>query len=236
MRPGARLAERLGLPIRDLDRFELALVHSSYYHEHPTEALAHNERLEFLGDAVIGLAVSQALYGRHPSDDEGRLSERRAAVVSASGLAGVARRIGLGDELLLGEGEGSRGGRTRESLLASAFEALAGAIYIDLGFDAARDWILQVAEDEIGADLEPGELKSPKSTLQELTQKSGGIRPHYRLVESSGPDHDRRFVVEAVLGDRVLGRGNGPSRRVAETEAATRALELLERESAGSEA
>ena len=125
MRPAEAFAARLGLPVSDLGLLEQALVHSSWFHEHPNVALGHNERLEFLGDAVVNLALSQALYARHPTDDEGDLSARRAAIVSTTGLARLAGRIDLGSAMLLGEGESRRNGRRRPSLLASTFEAVA---------------------------------------------------------------------------------------------------------------
>ncbi|HEY6057766.1 MAG TPA: ribonuclease III, partial [Candidatus Limnocylindrales bacterium] len=174
MRSAVVLAARLGLPIRDFDLLEQALVHSSFLHEHPESARAHNERLEFLGDAVVNLAVSQALFERHPDDDEGSLSARRAAIVSTAGLARLAARIDLGEWLLLGEGEAQRGGRRRPSLLASAFEALVGAIYLDLGHAAVCDWLLALAAIDIEADQPIGALKSPKSRLQEYTQRRTG--------------------------------------------------------------
>lgn len=230
MHPADALTERLGLPIRDRDLLEQALVHSSWLHEHPDAARGHNERLEFLGDAVVSLAVSEALYLRHPTDDEGVLSARRAAIVSTTGLARLAARLQLGEYLYLGEGEAQRGGRVRPSLLASAFEALVGAIYLDLGWDAARDWIHAWAAEELAADVAPTTLKSPKSRLQEHTQRTSGDRPMYRLVEAVGPDHEKQFRIEVVVNGRILGTGEGPSRRVAETSAAAQALDVLRRE------
>src|SRR4026208_2063269 len=143
--PGHAVVERLGLPVRDVDFIEQALVHSSWLHEHPDEARGHNERLEFLGDAVVNLTISEALYARHPDDDEGYLSARRAAIVSTTGLARLAGRIELGEALLLGEGEAQRSGRRRPSLLASTFEAVAGALYLDLGFETVREWLIGLA-------------------------------------------------------------------------------------------
>lgn len=221
------LIARLGLPIRDVALAAQALTHSSWLHEHPGEAAGHNERLEFLGDAVINLAISEALFERHPEDDEGLLSARRAAIVSTTGLARLAGRIGLGDELRLGEGEARRGGRLRPSLLASGLEALAGAILVDQGWDVTREWVTRIADPEIRAALPPAALKSPKSRLQEYTQRATGRRPEYRLVDAAGPDHERVFRVEAVVDGRSLGIGAGPSRRVAETNAAAQALEAL---------
>ncbi len=227
MRPGEAVATRLGLAVRDLDLLEQALVHSSWLHEHPDAAVGHNERLEFLGDAVVSLAISEALYARHPDDDEGVLSTRRAAIVSTAGLARLATRIQLGDALLLGEGESQRSGRRRPSLLASSFEALVGALYLDLGFDPVRAWLLALAEPELTADSPIGALKSPKSRLQEYTQRRTGGRPEYRLREETGPDHEKLFTVEVWVDGEPIGVGQGLSRRVAETAAAAEAMEHL---------
>jgi ribonuclease-3 len=221
------LAERLGLPVRDRALLAQALTHTSWLHEHPGEVAGHNERLEFLGDAVVNLAVSDALFARHPDDDEGQLSVRRAAIVSSTGLAVLADRIGLGDHLAIGEGEQQRDGQHRPSILASTFEAVVGALALDLGWEQTRAWIVEVAAPEIGAMLAPDDLKSPKSRLQEETQKQLGKRPEYRLLEAVGPDHDKVFRVEVVVGDEVLGMGIGPSRRLAETAAAAEAVEVL---------
>jgi ribonuclease-3 len=220
-------AAQLALPIRDPELFGQALVHSSYLHEHRAAAGGHNERLEFLGDAVVSLVISEALYSLRPADDEGALSARRAAIVSTAGLARLANRLELGAWLLLGEGESKRGGRRRPSLLASAFEAVAGAVYLDLGFEAVRDWIVSVAAPELASDAAVGSLKSPKSRLQEHTQRLAGERPAYRLAGVSGPDHERVFLVEVRVGGQVVGRGAGASRRIAETTAASAALDAL---------
>jgi ribonuclease-3 len=221
------LAEQLGLPIRDRRLLAQALTHTSWLHEHPGEAAGHNERLEFLGDAVVNLAVSEALYARHPDDDEGILSARRAAIVSATGLATLATRIDLGTFLSLGEGEAARLGPQRPSILASAFEALVGALLLDVGWGATRDWVIRTAAPEIDAGLAPVMLKSPKSRLQEETQRSSGGRRAYRVLEAVGPDHDKVFRVEVSVGGEVLGMGIGRSRRVAETAAAAEAVEVL---------
>jgi len=220
-------AERLGLPVHDLALLEQALVHSSYLHEHPAAARGHNERLEFLGDAVVNLALTEALYARHPDDDEGILSARRAAIVSAAGLARLAARIGLGEHVYLGEGESARGGRRRPSLLASSFEAVVGAVYLDLGWIATRDWLAQLAAPEIALDAPASTLKSPKSRLQEHTQQTTGGRPSYVLLDAVGPDHEKRFRIDVTVGGKVLGRGEGLSRREAETAAAAQALESI---------
>lgn len=227
MRPAEAFAERLGIVVRDLDLLEQALVHSSWHHEHRDGARGHNERLEYLGDAVVSLAISEALYARHPGDDEGYLSARRAAIVSTVGLARLAGRIDLGAYLMLGEGEAQRSGRRRPSLLASTFEAVAGALYLDLGFPWVRDWLVELAGPELSAELPIGSLKSPKSRLQEYTQRHSGERPSYRLLDATGPDHEKSFRIEVWVDGRLLGTGEGPSRRIAETAAASQAIENL---------
>lgn len=229
------LVEQLGLQIRDRRLLAQALTHTSWLHEHPGEAAGHNERLEFLGDAVVNLAMSEALYARHPDDDEGILSARRAAIVSATGLAILATRIELGSFLALGEGEAGRAGSGNSSILASAFEALTGALLLDTGWEATRDWLVRVAAPELDAGLPPMLLKSPKSRLQEATQRASGGRPSYRVLEALGPDHDKLFRVEVSVGGEILGMGVGRSRRVAETAAAAEAVAVLDaRESAES--
>jgi ribonuclease-3 len=225
--PADAFAQRLGLAVQNRDLLAQALTHSSYVHEHPGLAPGHNERLEYLGDAAVNLALSEALYALHPDDDEGVLSARRAAIVSTTGLARLASRIELGDHLRLGEGESHRGGRLRPSLLASSFEAVAGALYLDLGWPMTRDWIISLAEPDISVETAPLSLKSPKSRLQEHTQRTTGGRPAYRVLEATGPDHEKHFRVEVAVDGVVLGSGAGLSRRTAETAAAAEALEAL---------
>ncbi len=223
------LIARLELPIRDRALIAQAVTHASWLHEHPGQAAGHNERLELLGDAVISLVISEALFRAHPDDDEGLLSSRRAGIVSTQGLARIAVRLGIGEDLQLGEGEALRGGRVRPSLLASGFEALAGAVFTDLGWEAAAAWIAKVADPELTAATPVSMLKSPKSRLQELTQRTAGARPEYRVLEAAGPDHDKVFRIEVLVDGRSLGTGVGSSRRVAETSAAAQALDALSR-------
>ena len=228
MRPGARLAERIGLPLRRLDLLDQALVHASYLHEHPELAGSHNERLEHLGDAVVDLVISEALFLRHPNDDEGRLSVRRAVIVSTTGLAELGRRLGLDEFVLLGEGEARRDGRERPSILASTFEAVVGALHLELGFEPVRDWLVAFAAPELENGTDSGQLKSAKSRLQELLQERAHIRPIYRVAEITGPPHDRRYRVDAEVAGELLGSGLGTSRQRAEEVAAACALERIE--------
>ena len=232
MRSAAAIAERLGLPVRDLGLIEQALVHSSWLHEHPDEARGHNERLEFLGDVVISLAISEALYAAYPTDDEGLLSTRRASIVSTTGLARLAGRIDLGSVLLLGEGEAQRGGRGRPTRHAAGVAARAGARVQGIGWGGTPHGVKGLAAPELANDSPGLLLKSPKSRLQEYTQRRTGARPEYRIVEASGPDHEKLFRIEVWVDDRPLGLGEGPSRRAAETAAAVQALETIRRERA----
>ena len=225
--PAVELAARLGLSFRDPRLLEQALVHSSYVNEHPDVAVEANERLEFLGDAVLSLVISEALWSRHPDESEGLLTTRRAAIVSARGLARIATRLDVGDALVLGQGAERSGERRRGSVLAATFEALVAAVYLDRGLVAARSFLLAVAGPELDALLPPSALKAPKSRLQEHAYATSGRPPAYRIVSMEGPDHARHYVVEVAVGGVALGRGEGRNRREAETEAAAVALEVL---------
>lgn len=228
MDPAGELATRLGLPVTDRALLERALIHGSFTNEHPDAPVGSNERLEFLGDAVVSLVVSEALYGRHPDEDEGALTARRAALVSTRALARVAARLGLDQLVVLGQGAERTGERRRASVLAATFEAVVGAIYLDQGFATVRDWLTELLAEELDARTPVASLKSPKSRLQELSYLRWGAPPTYRLVSVAGPDHAKRYVVDVVVGERVLGRGEGGNRRDAETEAAAQAIEVLE--------
>jgi ribonuclease-3 len=223
----ARLAERLSLPVNDLGLLGQALVHSSYPNEHPDASALSNERLEFLGDAVISLVVSDALFARHPTEDEGRLTQRRAAIVSTRGLAALARRIDLGSALLLGAGADRANERDRPSVLAAALESVVGAMFLDAGLDATRDWLLAIAEPELEARRSASSYVSPKSRLQEMAYARTGLAPDYRVVRAEGPDHEKVYVVEVFLGQDAVGSGEGRNRREAETAAAAAALAQL---------
>ncbi len=226
------LAERLGLHFDDPALLTEALVHSSYVNEHPEATTESNERLEFLGDAVLSLVMSEALFKRHRDEPEGTLTTRRAAIVSTRGLARIARRLGIGDALVLGQGAENSGERGRSSVLAGLFESMVAAIYLDQGLEAARRFILDSAAPELEAALPIDALKAPKSRLQERAFSATGHAPAYRIVSSDGPDHDRHFVVEVAIEGAVVGSGEGRSRREAETHAAEAALERLGAEDA----
>jgi len=219
----ATLAERVGYRFEDPALLALALVHRSAL----ARAGENNEKLEFLGDAVLDLAVSDLLMERFPRAAEGELSKRRAALVNARALAAKAAAVELGAELRLGKGEEKSGGRKKPSILAAAYEAVIGAVYLDGGFTAARALVARHFEAELRGDSRDSPIDH-KSRLQETTQRLFRETPVYGLVEASGPDHDRAFVVELRIGGEIYGRGEGKSKKEAEQQAALQGLAAIE--------
>ncbi len=203
---------------------ERALTHSSYANEHPEEQAADNERLEFLGDAILDFIAGAWLFERFPEYDEGRLTSIRAALVRVSTLAEFARRVGLPERLRLGKGEVDTGGRERANILGDAFEALLGALYLDQGIEAVRDFVVPLLEQATPEIVQAKLDRDAKSHLQEWSQGVLGVTPRYKLVATEGPDHARVFTVEVRLGDRVAGVGRGSSKQMAEQLAAREAL------------
>ena len=219
----------LGVSAYDPSLLELAFVHSSYLNENPGESTESNERLEFLGDALVDLVVGHELYRRFPGRQEGELTALRSALVRDDTLARIAESMKLGDRLLLGRGEDAGGGRQRPSNLAGVFEALVGAIFVDQGFQEAQRFVVRVMSDELSA-LDHGQPpKDPKSLLQELVQADGAAAPSYRIVGATGDDHARSFTAEVVVSGKVLGKGTGRRKSLAEFEAASEALASLDR-------
>lgn len=216
-----KLSEVLGLP-PDAPHFDEALTHPSYANERRTRA--HNQRLEFLGDAVLGFCVSELLVARYPEADEGTLTRLRAQLVNAEALASWARKNDLAEELRLGRGADASGLRTSTNVLADAVEALIAAVYLDVGLDAARKLCERIVESELPLADQVG-ARDPKSELQERLQALGCGAPTYHLVETGGPAHERWFKVSVRHGDRTLGEGFGRSKRAAERAAAVLALE-----------
>jgi len=222
------LQARLGYLFRDENRLRLALTHPSVAHEQGM-AVQHNQRLEFLGDSVLQLVLTSELYGKFPSLGEGPLTKARAQMVNRRTLANRGRRLGLGEHLILSRGEDSSGGRERPSALADTFEALLGAIFLDGGFDAARDFILRQFREEFGELEVIPNLENPKGELQEVLQSNSAEAPQYQLESVSGPDHDRLFESAVYHRGVELGRGKGKSKKEAESQAALAALENLRR-------
>jgi ribonuclease-3 len=220
--------QRLGHTFADGELLRLALTHASYGHE-KRQRLADNQRLEFLGDAVLQLAVTNELYQRFPEMTEGQLTKFRAQLVNKTHLQGIARELGLGDHLVLGRGEENSQGRQRGSILADAMEAVIGAVYAEAGWEVARGIILRLLESSLAALNEEGDVAAanPKGALQEKLQVEGENPPAYRCVAETGPAHAREYEVVVEWQGRELGRGQGASKKEAETRAALAALEGL---------
>lgn len=229
------LERRLGLTFHERGLLLQALVHRSYLHEHPESALPSNERLEFLGDAVLGLIVAEHIYHRYPEMSEGEMTSIRAAVVKTPTLARLSADLHLGNYLLMSRGEEAGGGRARQAILACAFEALVGAMLIDQGLEQTRRFVFQrfgtllddVVRDRLDLDN--------KSILQEMVQGLLGITPTYRIVETGGTHHEPLFTVEVSAGEQVLGRGIGHNKREAEQLAAAEALVRMDKSASSKE-
>ena len=223
------LQTRLGYIFRDISLLRLALTHPSIAHEQEG-GVQHNQRLEFLGDAVLGLILTRELYERFPDFGEGPLTKARAELVNQRSLAEQSRRLAMGEFLIMSRGDVVHGGQQRASSLADAFEAVIGAIFLDGGFDAARGFVLGCFRDAFGEFTAPPNLSNPKGELQEMLQASSSEAPRYEVTASSGPDHDRSFECAVSHEGRELGRGRGKSKRAAEGEAALAALRTLKNE------
>jgi len=223
----AELQEKLGVTFSDLGRLRQALLHSSYANENPDPVTASNERLEFLGDAVLGLVVAEKLYQDFPGLDEGEMTKLRAALVRRETLVRTAQEVGLGDYLYLGKGEEASGGRQKPANLAAALEAVVAAVFLDRGQVVVRDFVIRLLDAKLKAVVRWGGGVDYKSELQEFVQAQEQRAPIYHVIETVGPQHGKTFTVEVRLGKTVLGQGWGRSKKAAETEAARAALEKL---------
>jgi ribonuclease-3 len=218
--------DRLGLTFNNPALLEEALTHRSYLNEHP-EASAHNERLEFLGDAVLELAATDFLFRKFPQKQEGELTSYRAALVNTSSLASVARTLGIGGMIRLSKGEARDNGRARENILADAFEAVIGALYLDQGYAAAEAFAAEHLFGTLEAVIATGSHQDSKSRFQELSQEKRGATPSYKVHAEEGPDHARVFTVGAYIGQKKVAEGKGKSKQEAEQAAAGNALKAL---------
>ena len=222
------LQKAIAYRFRDRGLLEHAMTHTSRANEDVTGGVVDNESLEFLGDAVLGFVIADVLFREFPDWDEGEKSKTKASMVSTFALAKQAERLQLGDHLLLGRGEEKTGGRRKQALLADSYEALIAAIYLDGGIEAARAFVRREFEHLIAEARRHGVAgQDYKSGLQELVQARSQPLPEYRLVGTFGPDHDKRFEVEVLVGGESLARASGPSKKEAEQEAAKKALENL---------
>ncbi|HEU5114779.1 MAG TPA: ribonuclease III [Candidatus Paceibacterota bacterium] len=221
----SRFEEKAGLVFKDKALLRQAFTHRSYINENKNVKLEHNERLEFLGDAVLELVVTDFLYRKYPSKPEGELTTYRSALVNAITLSEVASNLSMNDFLLLSKGEAKDNGRARQYILANTFEAVVGAMYLDQGYDVAKKFIeknIFIFADQM---IARGNLVDAKSLFQEKAQEKTGVTPSYRLVRESGPDHDKSFTVGVLIGKDQIATGEGKSKQEAEQNAALRALE-----------
>jgi ribonuclease III len=223
-----KITENIGYTFKNEDLLKEALTHRSYLNEHPEWRLPHNERMEFLGDAVLELVVTEELFNRYPDKEEGWMTSVRAALVNYQTLADVGRSVGIDSAVLLSRGESKDTGRAREVILANALESLIGAIYQDGGYPAARKFINQVVTSRLEDIIRNALHVDAKSQLQEKVQASLKVTPVYKVLSSEGPDHKKVFTIGVYFGDKLVAQGNGPSKQDGEVEAARKALAILE--------
>ncbi len=224
MKDFSQLEKKLGINFKNKDLLIQAFVHRSYLNENPEFRLEHNERLEFLGDAVLELVVTEELYEKYPDKSEGELTNWRAALVNAKMLTKVAEEIGLNDFLLLSRGETKELGKARQFILANTFEAFIGAIYLDLGYDACDEFIRKYLIVKLPDIIENNLFKDAKSRFQEEAQERMGITPAYKVLKEWGPDHVKNFIIGVFLGEELVAEGEGSSKQEGENEAAKNAL------------
>lgn len=225
-----KIEQILGTKISQPETFKTAFTHRSYLNEHQSYSNPSNERLEFLGDAVLQLLSSEYLYNKYPNSPEGDLTNYRSAVVCTTSIAEEAKRLGFGEFLLLSNGEEATGGRDREYILANTFEAVLGALYLENGLEFCKGFVEKNLFYKIGELVENEQYKDAKSKFQELSQEKTGITPAYQVLDAWGPDHEKTFKVGVFLEDKLLGLGEGKSKQKAEQQAAYEAIEKLSKE------
>lgn len=220
------LEKKLGIEFKNKDYLVQAFVHRSYINENPDFHLNHNERLEFLGDAVLELVVTEELYKKYPDKPEGELTNWRASLVNAKMLTKIAENLGFNDFLLLSRGETKESGKARQYILANTFEAFIGSLYLDLGYKIADDFIKKNVITELSEIIINKLFKDSKSKFQEEAQEKVGKTPSYKVIKESGPDHKKKFIVGIFLGDDLVAEGEGSSKQEAEESAAKNALAI----------
>jgi len=223
----AALQNRIKVKFKEKSLLNNSLIHRSYVNESGNGKIEDNERLEYLGDSVLGLIINEYIYSRFYDYPEGDLAKIKSAVVSETTLAKIARELNLGSFLLMGKGEEISGGRDRASILANSFEALIGAVYLDSGLKNCRKFVLSLLKKDIERIDSMAYLRDPKTTLQEYVQKKYRERPVYEVVEEAGPDHRKEFIVRLVIDGKEAARGRGSSKRKAEMYAAETVLKML---------
>jgi ribonuclease-3 len=224
MNPYQTFQKKLGLEFKNTKLLEQAFIHRSYINENKGLGLDHNERLEFLGDAVLELASTDFLFAEYPHVDEGILTAYRSSLVRTESISDAARELGMNDLLKLSKGEARDQGKARDYILADTFEAFVGAVYLDLGYAAAQKVVADALFKNITSVIAEGSWKDPKSRFQELAQEKHSETPRYELVQATGPDHDKEFVMAVYVGERKIAEGTGNSKQKAQQEAAEQAL------------
>jgi len=226
MKDFSEFEEKIGIKFKDKNLLKQAFVHRSYINENPKIGLEHNERLEFLGDAVLELVITDYLFHKYPDRTEGELTSYRAALVNTISISRAASELGMDDFLLLSKGETKDTGKARQYILANTFEAMIGAIYMDSGYDMAQkfiaDSLFQYTEEIVSKRL----WQDSKSHFQEEAQEHVGITPSYQIMDETGPDHEKQFIVGVYLEEELIEKGEGRSKQDAEQEAATKALKV----------
>ncbi len=222
------LEKKLNLKFKNKDLLTQAFIHRSYLNENPNFKLEHNERMEFLGDAVLELVVTEELYQKYPQESEGELTNWRAALVNAKMLAKTAKNLGFNDFLLLSWGEQKEMGKARQYILANTIEAFIGALYLDQGYRSCQRFIKEYFINELSDIIEKGLHKDAKSCFQEKAQEKKGITPSYKVLKEQGPDHAKHFLIGVFLGKDLIAQGEGYSKQEAEEIAAKNALEIKE--------
>jgi len=223
----AQLQNKLGIKLNNPSLLEQALTHSSHINENPGAAPESNERLEFLGDAVLSMIIAEELFHKLPASTEGEMTTLRASLVKRDTLARLAREIGMGNFLYLGKGEETSGGRQKTANLAGAYEAIIAAVYIDQGWSVTQELTLRLFRKELAEASTKCMEIDYKTQLQEYIQARQQVTPSYQVIDASGPNHDKTFTVEVMVGNRVLGKGTGKNKKSAETEAARAALQNI---------
>lgn len=222
--------EKFGFEYKNVDLFITALTHRSYVNEHKKSVTEHNERLEFLGDAVLELVVTDFLF-RNYSEAEGILTSWRASLVRTESISEAGQKLGFEPLLRMSKGEKNGSTRAREQILANAFEAVIGSIYLERGYDDAAEFIKKHILSKLDAILESGSWRDPKSHLQEVSQRIDSQTPVYKVLEEVGPDHDKIFTLGVFVGSKKMGQGSGPSKQFAQQQAARAALEAYDKQS-----
>jgi ribonuclease-3 len=221
----SELEKRLNISFKNKDLLTQAFCHRSYLNENPNFKLSHNERLEFLGDAVLELIVTEHIYNNYPDKPEGEMTSWRASLVNANTLFEVAQEINFNEYVLLSQGEEKENGRSKKYILADTFEAFVGSLYLDQGYEACRKFLEKyLINNKLEEIIEKKLYKDPKSMFQEKAQEIEFVTPTYQTIEESGPDHMKRFVVGVFLGNELIAKGEGASKHEAEINAATHAL------------